>query len=213
MQHGNIIDHPPHFIRIQPVIVTPDMPVFIDDHKLFRVDEIIRPAIPLYGVHKELIPGKIIDLFLGAGEQPPVLRVDIMFIRVLLQSLNGIPFRINTEGKYLDNGIILGIPESFLHHFHMGGKGGTDRRAAGEEEVHHQYPVPHIGGFYFFAELISECKILYLMIHRIKSHLPVPDHRVHFLRDEIRRNMHNIFPVMVNDQVPCQRHQYGQRNS
>ena len=68
VQRGDIAGAAFNGIGIQTVIISPDISVLIDQHELFRMYKIVRPAISMCYRNKEIVPGTIINFLFTAGQ-------------------------------------------------------------------------------------------------------------------------------------------------
>src|SRR5688572_19719801 len=146
------------------MIITSYMPVAIDQYKMIGMNKIGINSLSIYETNLHFIDGHIIDFFLGTRQQPPLLRVYLETVGPLFQPLYGIPFRIYTERKKMQEvrrfiTYSLRVINGLLQPSHIAGKAWADSRAMCKEKIcYHYFSFQSFPGN-FFALLIGQRKI------------------------------------------------------
>ncbi len=201
VQNGDVVHHTGYITGIHAIVITADKAVFINQHEFLGMNEIIGSTIAFECVHEEFVTGQVVDFLLIPGEQPPVTGINTLAVSIMLNHRYRITNGIYREGKYLDEGIVLGV--SVLYPLQVFDEGGANGGAAREEVIHDNDLAFHLAKAHLFSELIGESEVFNLVKNGIVGRFSIFHDRVYSFCYKKRRYRHDILAVMVHDQVPC----------
>ena len=149
----HIAHQPVDLVEIRPVIEAPQAAQRVHQHDVLGVDEVLEAAIALIQRREIALPGQLVDLRLGAGQEPPPVGVDPIGLPVRRQHRHRIR---HGRHRMAQQHHPLLREEDVLHLLHVGGEHGTDGRASGKEEVDHEPLSSHLLFGDGVAQLIDE---------------------------------------------------------